>query len=161
MYLSAYNCAQTSCVSIALLTYSFSTTCSDTSMAWVYSWYQFLLCPPFSSSRFLHIYTYIRTSFSGPRRCVSGFRLSSFDARGPESLWVGVGGFVYTHLCGPVPRFWGTLFLTWDPKSGWLGGVGAAEAVRAFLPVLVADITVAETALRAAARRAWKYVQKS
>ena len=86
MYLSAYNFAHTPCVSIVLLTYSFSTTCSDTSMASMYSWYQFLLCPPFSSSRFLHIYTYMRTSFSGPRRCVWGFRLSSFDARGPESL---------------------------------------------------------------------------
>ena len=62
----------------------------------------------------------LRTSFSGPRRCVWVFRLSSFDARGPESLWVGVGGFVYTHLRGPVPRFGGTLFLTWDSKSGWV-----------------------------------------
>ena len=53
MYLSAYNLAQTPCVNITLLTYSFSTTCSDSPMAWLYSWYQFLLCPPFSSSRFL------------------------------------------------------------------------------------------------------------
>ena len=66
-YLSAYNFAHTPCVSIA---YSFSTTCSDTPMAWLYSWYQFLLCHPFPSSRFLHIYTYVRTSFSGLRRCV-------------------------------------------------------------------------------------------
>ena len=29
---------------------------------------------------------------------------------------------MYTHLCGPVPRFGGTLFLTRDPKSGWVGG---------------------------------------
>ena len=62
----------------------FSTICSATPLAWLYSWYLFLLCHPFLSSRFLHIYTYVRSSFSGPCWCVWVSLLSFFDARGPE-----------------------------------------------------------------------------
>ena len=53
------------------------------------------------------------------------FHLSSFDARGPEYLLVGLGGFVYTHLCGPVPRFRGYPFLDLRPEKcvgGWVLG---------------------------------------
>ena len=61
MYLSAYNFAHTPCVSITLRTYSFSTTCSDTPMAWLYSWYQFLLCQSIfiiTFSPYLYVCTY-------------------------------------------------------------------------------------------------------
>ena len=45
-------------------------------MAWHYSWYLFRLRPPVSSSRFFPYIPgnpYVRTSFSGPCRCVWGF----------------------------------------------------------------------------------------
>ena len=101
----------------------FSTLCSNTTMAWHYSWYLFRLRPPASSSRFFHIYPYARASFSGPCRCVWVSRSYSFDARNPALRFVYLGGLGYTHLRGPVSRFGGTLFLTRDPKK-WMGAWG-------------------------------------
>ena len=60
---------------------------------------------------FFSIYMYVRTSFSGPRKCVWVFPLSSFDARGPESLFICLSRHVYTHLRGPIPCFWRYPFL--------------------------------------------------
>ena len=122
-------CSYTLCeYFLAPLTSFFSTICSNTPMAWHYSWYLFRLRPPVSSSRFFPYIPgnpYVRTSFSGPCRCVWVSRLYSFDARNPAVIFVFLGGFGYTHLRGPVSRFRDTLFLTRDPKRGvgrWVGG---------------------------------------
>ena len=65
-----------------------------------------------SSLQFLHdtisLYTYVRTSFSGPCRCVCVPLILLRARRGiVRRVYVGV---VYTHLPGPVPRFGGVLF---------------------------------------------------
>ena len=65
---------------------------------------------------FFHIYPYVRTSFSGPCRCVWVSRLYFFDARNPALIFVYLGGSGYAHLRGLVSRFGGTRLLTRDPK---------------------------------------------
>ena len=78
---------------ISTTTNNQSTICSNPPMAWHYSWYLFLLCPPVSSSRvFIYTRTYV-VAFRGHVEACGCFAYppSTRAARNSSSyVWVGL-----------------------------------------------------------------------
>ena len=84
MHLSAYNFAHTTCMSIFSITDVFCLVQFAATRRWLGSTAgTYSSCVLQFNHHIFSIYTYVRTSFSGPRRCVWVFQLSSFDSRGP------------------------------------------------------------------------------
>ena len=78
------------------------------------------------------MYTYVRTSFSGPRRLVWVFRLPSFDARGPVQLRMFEWVCVYAPTWPGIP-FWRYPLLGMRLEK-WMGGLVGGWVEPAMLP---------------------------